>query len=477
MEPALRSSAESILAQLPAALEMPAGTGKTHLVAAIAAIAEEQGKRVLVLTHTHAGIDAIRGRLRAFGVSPSNVHIDTITGWAFDLARSYPDIAEVSVPPEPDWTKSADYVAGATKVAQARVAREMHEISFDYFIVDEYQDCNENQHSLILAIANAVPKTCVLGDRLQGIFDFGSEHLVDWDVHVFPHFPLYPQTHEPHRWHGHNEELGQWLLSLRPTLLGNAALDLSVGPPGYRWRLRNATDSSGFITAALATYVVGESVLVLGQWKPDTDALARDLRGVYSVMEDIQGQFMLEFLAKIDSAPTNQYAALVVGFAKSCFIGLSGFNAKVIEKLETGKTVGHLTRAGLQGPLRALDSLIASPTLDALAETMKAIEAASGPKLFKREAWIDVRKSIEASSVSALPTVTSLARIRDALRHSGRFLSKRVVSRTVLVKGLEYDHVIIANAAILKNRRNLYVALSRARKSLTVFSTSQRLNY
>lgn len=478
MDADLRADAEAIITGLPVSLEMPAGTGKTQLVAAIAAIAEETGKKTLVLTHTHAGVDAIRGRLQKFGVSPRNVHIDTITGWAFDLVRSYPVIAGIQVPPEPDWSKSADYIAGAIQVAQSRAVREMHEVSFDYFIVDEYQDCNDQQHDFILAIAEAVPKTCVFGDRLQGIFDFRGQKLVDWDTQVFARFPLHPQTHVPHRWQGHNEELGQWLLDLRPTLLVSGSIDLSaVTLTGYSWAQRDAADPSALVTAALASHPEGESVLVLAQWPNDADALARDLRGMYSVMEDIQGRFMLTFLTTVDEGPATTYPQLVAQFAKNCFIGLASLDRAVLDKLAAGQTVGHLTRAGLEAVLASLDTLIANPTLSELASTMTTIESTAGIKLFKREAWTDVRKAVESASQANTPTVSSLARIRDALRHSGRRPAKRVVSRTLLVKGLEYDHVIIADASGFQTSRNLYVALTRARKTLTVFSTNAVVRY
>lgn len=44
----------------------------------------------------------------------------------------------------------------------------------------------------------------------------------------------------------------------------------------------------------------------------------------------------------------------------------------------------------------------------------------------------------------------------------------RIASRTLLVKGLEYDHVVIADLNKMRDPRNLYVALSRARKSAIV---------
>ena len=61
MDGALRNTALGVRAAMPCSVELPAGTGKTHLVAALAAAAAEQGERTLILTHTNAGVDVLRG--------------------------------------------------------------------------------------------------------------------------------------------------------------------------------------------------------------------------------------------------------------------------------------------------------------------------------------------------------------------------------------------------------------------------------
>lgn len=475
MDAELRADAQTILSGLPLALEMPAGTGKTHFVAALAALAVESDERVLVLTHTHAGVDAIRTRLRSFGVPSKNVHIDTITGWAFDLVRSYPDIAGMVVPEEPDWSNSPDYVAGATRVVESQAVKEVHAASFNYFFVDEYQDCNQDQHEFVLAIAAAIPKVCVFGDRLQGIFNFRNQVLVDWDEDVFPNFPLHPQAHVPRRWVGHNEALGQWLLDIRPTLLANSSIDLSaVSVPGFSWSVLNPGQLT---TSAFTARPDGETVLVLGQWPADANELASKLNGMYGVMEDIQGNFMVTFLTTLDSADPSQYALLLAEFSKTCFSGLAGIDRPIRDKLGRGEPIGNLSRPGLEEVQVALDVVLAEPSYQTVVEAMRKIGATSALRLFKREAWHDVQKAIDTASHGELTAVVSLGKIRDALRHSGRHASNRIVSRTVLVKGLEYDHVIIANASLLTSSENLYVALSRARKTLTVFSVSPSTSY
>jgi DNA helicase-2/ATP-dependent DNA helicase PcrA len=57
----------------------PAGCGKTHLIAA--ALSRKGGpKPVLVLTHTNAGVAALRGRLDRAGVPSSAYRLATIDG-------------------------------------------------------------------------------------------------------------------------------------------------------------------------------------------------------------------------------------------------------------------------------------------------------------------------------------------------------------------------------------------------------------
>ncbi len=66
-------------------------------------------------------------------------------------------------------------------------------------------------------------------------------------------------------------------------------------------------------------------------------------------------------------------------------------------------------------------------------------------------------------------------RTRDRTRRIGRAPGRYVISRTLLVKGLEFDHALILDANAL-DRKNLYVALTRASRSLTVLGTSPVLD-
>ena len=67
----------------------PAGCGKTHLIFD-AITRNSDPKPILVLTHTNAGVAALRGRLNRAGVKPSTYRLSTIDGWAIRIISTFP---------------------------------------------------------------------------------------------------------------------------------------------------------------------------------------------------------------------------------------------------------------------------------------------------------------------------------------------------------------------------------------------------
>ncbi|MCC8907760.1 UvrD-helicase domain-containing protein [Curtobacterium sp. GD1] len=466
----LEELAARVVDAAPCALEMPAGTGKTHLLAAAVLVAAKRKQRSLILTHTNAGVDALRKRLKTFGVDMTSFRIETITSWAFTLVRSYPSLARLSVPELPDWTDSASYIEAASRVLQYKAVRRMLQVSFDFLFVDEYQDCNVKQHQFLGAISDAVPNSVVFGDRLQGIFGFGGEILVDWDGDVFPRFPLLSVEHKAHRWADVNPRLGAWLLGLRGSLKHGQTLDLStVNVPGVRWVC--STDSD-LADVAFSFRDYSETVLILDKWAGDVARHASRLGGSYSVMEDIRGRFMLDELAKLPSDGSPRIAFWLAAFAKQCIVGLSGIDSSVLQKLGRNEPIGHLRRNGIEGVVEDLEQLRIDPSYGAAIRVARRMTMTAGLKVYRWEAWTDVLGAIEGSLVSDSGPLEEFGRIRDRLRRAGRRAHSRIASRTLLVKGLEYDHVIIADATKLVDPRNLYVALTRARKSVTILGPS-----
>lgn len=473
MDQQLRETAMRALEAAPCSIEIPAGTGKTQLLAAAATVAAEQQRRSLVLTHTNAGVEAIRRRLRVFGVDASSVRVETITSWAFSLARAYSDLAHVIVPEIPDWTKSTDYVTGAARVASARAVQDVLKTSFDVLLVDEYQDCTVVHHEFVEALTDAIPTAILLGDRLQAVFGF-LPGLTDWDTHVTPRYPSLAVPIEPHRWHGHNEGLGQWLLDIRPSLVEGRAFDISEhSVPGLTW----TTDPSPISLATIARGFrdFDETVLLVDKWAGDTAIHASRLGGSYSVLEDVAGRFMASQLSGLPQQYDPRLAWWLAGFAKECLVGLSGIDRPVLQRLEHGEPITHYRRSGLEPVLAALEALQSSPTYVGLGTAARSIRPVAGVRPYRWEAWNDSLSAIAMTAQDGEPVLENLGKLRERLRRSGRRSGSRIAATPLLVKGLEFDHVIIANLSKLTDPRILYVAMSRARKSVIVVGSSTRV--
>lgn len=465
----LQVEAQAILASLPCSIEMPAGTGKTHLIVAMTREAAVNGERALILTHTNAGVDALRKRLTKHHVDPKSYHVDTITGWAIDLVRHYPTLAEMVVPSIIDPNDSDSFVVGATKVAQVAALTRMHRNSFRYLFVDEYQDCVIEHHGLVATLADAIPQCAILGDPLQGIFDFGGQ-LVDWPTHVHPRFPAFARAHEPWRWNEHNADLGRWLIAIRPLMIAGGVLDLSkLQIPGLEWRQAGAQIE---IQAAYAAAKRGGSVAILHAQRNQHKTVGLRTKGMYSIMESLHGSYMHDRLEKLARLEPVGYARWFADTAKECFSGFGDLNTAVLGRLDKNKSLIGLSRPTIPRTMELLESVRRQPSITTLSKAMYLLVNDGEGFCFAHEAWYDMAKSLAHAAVDNVSARDHLAVIRSRLRYSGRRPRERILSKTLLVKGLEYDHAIIANADGIGNHKHLYVAMTRPRKTLTILSAS-----
>ena len=95
-----------------------------------------------------------------------------------------------------------------------------------------------------------------------------------------------------------------------------------------------------------------------------------------------------------------------------------------------------------------------------------------GSKTYRSELVSEMRKTLRlAASMPDVRWDDVAWEVRDRARRDGRNLEHRVVSRTLLIKGLEFDHAIVLNADEL-DEKNLYVALTRGSKTLTILTAT-----
>lgn len=476
----LKSTAlEALTTDGRCSIEMPAGTGKTQMVALIAEAVTSRGGNVLLLTHTNAGVFALTKRCQSMGVEMGHCKISTICAFAERISRSYPKTSGLSASLSPsDENYHFTCVNAATLLARQGFFSEVIRCSYQTLVVDEYQDCTSAQQDFILALSDAVPKTIVLGDRLQRILDFGKEPFPDWESEVeeaFPRFQIDEFT--PFRWIGNNEALGRWLLEyVRPRLLGGESIDFGTSPGGVKevHCVANERLNATFNEAACLRKLQGD-LLVLYQTSARGigATLCKRLGKGFTYMEDLNGSFIRGHIEQYDSfsdpKPTAYWLACL---AKECFSGLgtSALDTTVMNALRTGKDLSRYkgARPKFKDALSCLDNLQRCNDPQLFSKCCIAIQNSPVSSLYRKEAWQDGIASVRGSLISGRSAAEEFSLINNAKRHQTRRDEKNVVSRTVLVKGLEYSNVVISGFDAMGNEQNQYVALTRASRALSV---------
>jgi hypothetical protein len=464
----------------PGYVVAPAGFGKTHLIAA--AVAQSAGRQ-LVLTHTYAGVNALRRKMRDLRVPQSAFHIDTIASWALRLSLSYSSTSNWTVERPADnleWTRL--YEACATLLEQAFVRR-IIQCSYTGLYVDEYQDCSISQHGIVLALARLLPCR-VLGDPLQAIFDFEGQHPVAWERDVAGNFQLMGALNTPHRWNRAGApEIGLWLRTVRERLENAAPLDLSNGlPRDVRFRTAGADGDLFREQGNACRYFECDRqhtvIAVHGgrqEYKAKCHALARNLSGRFSSIEEIEGKVLFRLVAKLDRARTNANRLKhVIGFAEKCMTAVN-------ENLPAGTArCEHVEiRANTKNPQLAkwANAYLAEPGSANMSGFLTVLQNIDGVETVRVDLY---NRMIGILRKHVLHPECTLAEAAESyhseFRHRGRPVGRRkLIGTTLLVKGLEFDHAIVLDASSL-SRKELYVALTRGSRSLTVISPTAVLN-
>ena len=445
-----------------AVLVAPAGYGKTEVIAR--AVGLSQQDRQLVLTHTHAGVRALRDRFRKLNVPHRQYFVNTIAGWALTYAQSYPRLSGLSIamPPEnQDWPQVYE---AATQLLSHAPIRKMVNASYKGLYVDEYQDCTRPQHRLTLALADMLP-TRIVGDPLQGIFDF-HEPVVDWDKEVFPEFERVDDLTTPWRWTSASPELGQWLERVRASLLAGQPINFQNHCVTWIKKSPQSQRMACFKSAGLQGTVVG-----IHQLPNQAHALARLLRGAFTSMDEVYCKDLFRFAQRFDETSGLQRAACVIDFAATCMTMVStelkSLRAMCVKGAIRPEKVKHKEIA------LALERVATNPGLEPIRFALAKIADLKGRVLHREELWREMRKAIEECETGKHPSLLQATwQVRCRTSMVGRRLPKRTVSRTLLIKGLEFDHAIVLDADTL-SAKELYVALTRGTHSLTVLSTSQ----
>jgi hypothetical protein len=211
------------------------------------------------------------------------------------------------------------------------------------------------------------------------------------------------------------------------------------------------------------------TIAVLGQFRPDCVNSAGSLGGLYTVMEAIDEKVPASLAAKIDTMAGSAVAQAVVQFAVDCSSGIPK-HIPLAKRKKLGEGKPFTTATDFLKPVyEAVVQVRNAPTPGAVRTTLALLSKLPGVTIHCREAWNEMTRSVTTAATDGCTVSEALQRTRNHTRVAGRRPAARVVSRPLLVKGLEYDHVILLNPEKY-SAQELYVALTRGSKSVTVIS-------
>ncbi|MGD0276821.1 MAG: UvrD-helicase domain-containing protein, partial [Syntrophales bacterium] len=306
-----------------------------------AATRHNTGKE-LVLTHTHAGVSALKQKVEKFSKSKNNVQIETIASWVLRYAKSFPKSSNFHKQlPENNHEWNQVYLSVAELLKNSSI-KEIVKSSYTGVYVDEYQDCTVQQHETIMNLSEIIPCR-ILGDPIQSIFGFGANTVVNWDKDVAPFFTCLPELTVPWRWKDCAPELGEWLTYIRKQLIDRNTIDLSLAPKScVRWV--ELPDKNSPIPVQIKTcfdtmkYLTGNIAAIYGPTDVNPcNFLARRTGGKYSVVEVIDCSDLFESACKIMNSSGLNRLLCIINFAKSCMSGLSGDFENVVSAFQKGK--------------------------------------------------------------------------------------------------------------------------------------------
>jgi len=391
-------------------------------------------------------------------------------------AKAYPSISGLDPATcafEIDW----DLIRrGIVEILNHDFAHTIISNSYSGIFVDEYQDCCPLQHQFITSLGNILPIR-VLGDPMQGIFDFGDNEIVHWENDVEEVFEPLPSLETPWRWNGVNTALGRSLHTLRECLEARRQVDISHR--AYNSIEFIQSDDRGIDQTArnlfykkLRNLQNGERIALLFPQRWQSNNFARGLRGLATALETVECKEVSKDIQNVIEADGVDRGLKLFALLKKCMTSIPNVLATPVRHLKKGQfpTLGRLKSNRKQS--EAFRKAIIHGDSPNLLDLIKSLQALPKVVVYRKEYLSRLVRALRGCCADEdLSIQDSLACVRERDRIIGRANHGHVVGTTLLLKGLEFDHVIVVRAHEM-DRKNLYVALTRGTKSVVVISST-----
>lgn len=398
---------------------------------------------------------------------------------------------------------------------------------YDAFLVDEFQDTNVVQFDILRLLAGTSPANrdvCVVGDPEQAIFGWrgGSAEMMDRFVEVFSPVKVV-ELGENYRSTGSIVQTSQNILDASSAKLKiKLFTNNQSGTPPRVFACADSDDEAERAAAAVAAQVSrGDSSAVLVRTKAQTRPfevafsrlrIAHNVVGAMRFVDRAEVKDALAYLHVV-SNPRNDQA-----FERAAVSPRRGLGAGAFEKLRSASSAQSLRdkvadsaalatlSASVRGKFSAFAGLLSDVEVGAGVSPYEALRVVldSGlraslsddkDRVANLDELLAAAKSFSPQSVGPAEHLAeflalySLSASTDEVRSPASRSAKAVIITAHAAKGNEFDHVWIAGldqdvfphlfasqpGEAEEERRLLYVAASRPRKTLTVSHRDRRI--
>lgn len=478
-------------------IEAPAGCGKTFQGATYAHdIAPALGKgRMLILTHTNAACDVFAEKTK--GLPGTTVEIRTIDSLITQIAGVYHEV--LGLPRDPTtWayandgfskmaTMVSDLLTNYPMLPKALVRR------YPVIVCDEHQDASPDHHGIIMKLHEHGAHLRVFGDRMQSIYERnvrGAErHRERWQGLVDA--AAYAKLEEPHRWTSDDEgcsALGAWVLKARELLLAGGTIDIRRDLPSSVSVIRAdniAPTREGYgvnrterppLNRCMDSH---RQLFVLA----NSNGLVRSLRSFWGRRIPIwEGHTRNALSRLITYIERDAGDALKLGNALIEFMSVigTGFSRSSHGNILLAEISCECSRPRTKKPanIQALAKFIlGEPNHVGVAKAIKQVDEfirtrAEGFTDIKIDLWREFREAQTMAQFSDATKAYVEINMRRSLTRPKP--ASKSISTVHKAKGLECNNVMLVHCDrgsfgdTIYGRCKLYVALSRAKSSLTL---------
>jgi DNA helicase-2/ATP-dependent DNA helicase PcrA len=271
--------------------------------------------------------------------------------------------------------------------------------------------------------------------------------------------------------------MADWLKRVRISLEAGQAIDFATAPLcciTWAWLPTNDGPRRGAILKACKEKLglKGTTVLIAD---PAVEAARASLAKAlgqhgYSNIEPVRCEALVAAARKLAAGDGRLRLEAVLDFIAKC---ISGTDQAAFKKaIASGKAGGG---AGAKTFGELIDLAIALESHGRDEDCLRLIEGfrlRRTANIFRQEMLRSMEAALRIRIADSTPLVDALWQVQNKISHAGRRIPTRAVGSTLLIKGLEFEHAVVVHAPSM-NRKDWYVALTRATKTLTVLSPAR----